>query len=88
MMKVFLIVVLAIIGLLFVKIVVARRKLRKRWKQEEEYALQISRKVYELLLYPLYRLSNDIPTFAEIKVQRIVGSLMVLVGIVLFLCFK
>jgi len=41
-----------------------------------------------LLLYPLYRLSNDIPTFAEIKVQRIVGSLMVLVGIVLFLCFK
>lgn len=49
MMKVFLIVVLAIIGLLFVKIVVARRKLRKRWKQEEEYALQISRKVYEPL---------------------------------------
>ena len=41
-----------------------------------------------LLLYPLYRLTNDIPTFAEIKVQRIVGSLMVLVGIVLFLCFK
>lgn len=40
MMKVFLIVVLAIIGLLFVKIVVARRKLRKRWEQEEEYALQ------------------------------------------------
>ena len=34
-----------------------------------------------LLLYPLYRLSNDF--FAEIKVQRIVGSLMVLVGIVL-----
>lgn len=49
MMKVFLIVVLAIIGLLFVKIVVARRKLRKRWKQEEEYVLQISRKVYEPL---------------------------------------
>ena len=49
MMKVFLIVVLAIIGLLFVKIVVARRKLRKRRKQEEEYALQISRKVYEPL---------------------------------------
>lgn len=49
MMKVFLIVVLAIIGPLFVKIVVARRKLRKRWKQEEEYALQISRKVYEPL---------------------------------------
>ena len=49
MMKVLLIVVLAIIGLLFVKIVVARRKLRKRWKQEEEYALQISRKVYEPL---------------------------------------
>lgn len=49
MMKVFLIVVLAIIGLFFVKIVVARRKLRKRWKQEEEYALQISRKVYEPL---------------------------------------
>lgn len=41
-----------------------------------------------LLLYPLYRLVNDIPTFAEIKVQRIVGSLMVLVGIVLFLCLK
>ena len=41
-----------------------------------------------LLLYPLYRLTNDIPTFAEIKVQRIVGSLMVLVGIVLFLCLK
>lgn len=36
-----------------------------------------------LLLYPLYRLSNDFSTFAEIKVQRIVGSLMVLVGIVL-----
>lgn len=49
MMKVFLIVVLVIIGLLFVKILVARRKLRKRWKQEEEYALQISRKVYEPL---------------------------------------
>ena len=49
MMKVLLIVVLAIIGLLFVKIVVARRKLRKRWKQEEKYALQISRKVYEPL---------------------------------------
>ena len=41
-----------------------------------------------LLLYPLYRLSNGIPTFAEIKVQRIVGSLMVLVGTVLFLCLK
>ena len=41
-----------------------------------------------LLLYPLYRLTNDIPTFAEIKVQRIVGSLMVLVGIVLFFCLK
>jgi hypothetical protein len=36
-----------------------------------------------LLLYPLYRLSNDFSTFREIKVQRIVGSLMVLVGIVL-----
>jgi|GEM_PF-2847457 len=36
-----------------------------------------------LLLYPLYRLSNDFSTFAAIKVQRIVGSLMVLVGIVL-----
>lgn len=33
----------------FLKIVVARRKLRKHWKQEEEYALQISRKVYEPL---------------------------------------
>ena len=36
-----------------------------------------------LLLYPLYRLSNEFFTFAEIKVQRIVGSLMILVGIVL-----
>lgn len=36
-----------------------------------------------LLLYPLYRLSNEFSTFAEIKVQRIVGSLMILVGIVL-----
>lgn len=36
-----------------------------------------------LLLYPLYRLSNDFSSFAEIKVQRVVGSLMVLVGIVL-----
>jgi hypothetical protein len=43
MMKVFLIVVLVIVGLFFVKLVVARRKFTKRWKQEEEYALQISR---------------------------------------------
>ena len=49
MMKVFLIVVLVIVGLFFVKLVVARRKFTKRWKQEEEYALQISRKVYEPL---------------------------------------
>lgn len=33
----------------FVKLVVARRKFTKHWKQEEEYALQISRKVYEPL---------------------------------------
>ena len=49
MMKVFLIVVLVIVGLFFVKLVVARHKFKKRWKQEEEYALQISRKVYEPL---------------------------------------
>ena len=49
MMKVFLIVVLVIVGLFFVKLVVARRKFTKRWKQEEEYALQISREVYEPL---------------------------------------
>ena len=49
MMKVFLIVVLVIVGLFFVKLVVARRKFTKHWKQEEEYALQISRKVYEPL---------------------------------------
>lgn len=49
MMKVFLIVVLVIVGLFFVKLVVERRKFTKRWKQEEEYALQISRKVYEPL---------------------------------------
>lgn len=49
MMKVFLIVILAIVGLFFVKLIVARRKFTRRWKQEEEYALQISRKVYEPL---------------------------------------
>ena len=49
MMKVFLIVVLVIVGLFFVKLVVARHKFKKRWKQEEEYALQISRKVYDPL---------------------------------------
>lgn len=49
MMKVFLIVVLVIVGLFFVKLVVARGKFTKRWKQEEEYALQICRKVYEPL---------------------------------------
>jgi hypothetical protein len=41
-----------------------------------------------LLLYPVYNLTNDIPTFAEIKVQRIVGSLMALTGIILFFCLK
>ena len=41
-----------------------------------------------LLLYPVYNLTNDIPTFAEIKVQRIVGSLMALLGIILFLTLK
>jgi len=39
-----------------------------------------------LFLYPFYRFSNDIPSFAHIKVQRIAGSLMILVGIALFLC--
>ena len=48
-MKVIIIIVLAVLGLFFVKLVVARRKFRKRWKQEEEHALQISRKVYEPL---------------------------------------
>lgn len=41
-----------------------------------------------LLLFPLYGLSRDIRTFAEIKVQRIVGSILILAGIVLFLCLK
>jgi hypothetical protein len=41
-----------------------------------------------LLLYPLYNMMNDIPTFAEIKVQRIVGSLMALLGIILFFVLK
>jgi len=39
-----------------------------------------------LFFYPFYRFSNDIPSFAHIKVQRIAGSLMILVGIALFLC--
>jgi len=49
MMKVFLIVVLVIVGLFFVKLVDARRKFTKRWKEEEEYALKISWKMYEPL---------------------------------------
>lgn len=51
-MKVVIFVLLAVVGLFFVRLVVARRKFTKRWKQEEDYALQISRKVYEPLSLP------------------------------------
>lgn len=48
-MKMVLIIVLALVALFIVKLVIARRKFTKQWKQNEDDALQISRKVYEPL---------------------------------------
>jgi len=49
MMKTILIIVLSFVLLFIVKLVIARRKFTKQWKQNEDDALQISRKVYEPL---------------------------------------
>ena len=49
MMKTILFIVLALVALFIVKLVIARRKFTKQWKQDEDDALQISRKMYEPL---------------------------------------
>ena len=49
MMKTILFIVLALVVLFIVKLVIARRKFTKLWKLNEDYALQISRKMYEPL---------------------------------------
>lgn len=49
MMKTILIIVLSFVLLFIVKLVIARRKFTKQWKQDEDDALQISRKMYEPL---------------------------------------
>ena len=49
MMKTILIIVLTLVVLFIVKLVIARRKFTKQWKQDEHDALLISRKVYEPL---------------------------------------
>lgn len=49
MMKMILLIVLALVALFIVKLVIARRKFTKQWKQDEHDALLISRKVYESL---------------------------------------
>lgn len=49
MMKTILFIVLALVSLFIVKLVIARRKFTKQWKQDEDDALQISRKMYEPL---------------------------------------
>jgi len=49
MMKTILIIVLSFVLLFIVKLDIARRKFTKQWKQNEDDALQISRKVYEPL---------------------------------------
>lgn len=49
MMKTILLIVLSFVLLFIVKLVIARRKFTKQWKQNEDDALQISRKVYEPL---------------------------------------
>jgi len=48
-MKTILIIVLSFVLLFIVKLDIARRKFTKQWKQNEDDALQISRKVYEPL---------------------------------------
>lgn len=79
-----------ILGVIFVLGIVGYLTITEHWWYFPAYIgglviAKIIAFILRLVLIPFYGMVHDIYMFAKIKVQRIAGSLMILLGILLFL---